>query len=778
MNRDTASEIAGWDSPSGAQKGFDIWSYVQVLRKRKWHALFFLAAVVGLVAFYTLRQTKIYRATATLQIDPQAPRVLGREVEAVADLGTGSYWSNQEFYETQYHILRSHEVAARVAAAHALGSHRTFLGVPEDADVFEPVNDADAAEMLRAMIVVDPVKDSRLVQVSVDHPDPALARLLANAVAHAYVDYNGDVALESTVNARDWLFKQADVWAKTLGDAEQRVVDFMKANNLLSVSLEDQRNQLANEMDSVAQRLAETRFHRYQLEAKRAQIQEQAARSGVTGVSIAEVLDSAVIQTMKAKLFEKNLERLALDAQGYLENHPRWTQITEEVTEIRRGMRGEIGTILQAIETDYGATVAYEAELQARMDALQAQALDLGGKELRHTQLRREKENAEKIYSLIQQRSEEANLSTELSQVNNVRVLDDALDPGDPIRPRVKLNLALAIIVGLLGGIGLAFLLEALDTSVKTQEDIEKGLGLAFLGIMPTFGSASGVRGGSGRGRRRRRRRDEESRPDLYCHDNPKSSAAECARSIRTNILFMSPDKPPRRVLVTSPGPREGKTTVAVTLAVTMAQSGSHVLLVDTDMRRPRIHRAFGVDADDGLSTAVLGTRKVEDLIRPTRVPGLDILPCGPTPPNPAELIHTNRFRELVEQIDRLYDRIVFDSPPVIAVTDPVVLSRHVDGVVLVIKSLVTNRKAAKHSVKQLRDVGANLLGAVLNDIDIENREYGYYHYYYYRKYGYYYGEREEGTAQVGKTPRTDEAETSGSDGPSNGSRVDDRPGG
>jgi succinoglycan biosynthesis transport protein ExoP len=754
--RSQQDQIADAVSPTGeSQKAFDIWAYLQVLRKRKWHALFFLIAVVGLVTFYTLRQPKVYRATATVQIDPQAPRVLGEKVEAVTEMGTGSYWSNQEYYETQYHIVRSYEVASRVVALHSLGSNRAFLGVPEDAEVFAPLTDEVATETLRGMIVVDPVKDSRLVQISVDHTDPKLARLLSNALADAYVEYNRDVALESTVNARDWLLKQAEAWAKTLREAEQRVVDFRKINNLLSVSLEDQRNQLANEMDWVAQRLSETRSSRLQLEAKKAQIDEQIAKRGITSVSIGEVLSSAVIQTMKTRLFEKNLERESL-AQVADENWPEMKQREAELETIRSGIRQEIQTIIRSIEADLNETTQYEQQLSARIDELQQQAIALGGKELTHTQLVREKDNAEKIYSLIQQRSEETNLSTELSQINNVRVLDAALEPVVPVRPRVKLNLALAIVIGLLGGIGLAFLLEALDTSVKTQEDVEKGMGVAFLGIIPTF-----TPGGVSRSRRRRRKHRKAggpetrvgSHPDLFCHDNPKSSAAECCRSIRTNILFMSPDRPPRKLLVTSASPQEGKTTVAISLAITMAQSGSKVVIVDSDMRRPRVHTAFGMENDEGLSNAILGTRKVEELVRPTQVPGLDVLPCGPIPPNPAELIHTERFRDVVAQLERLYDRVVFDSPPVIAVTDPVVLSRYVDGVVMVVKSLVTNRRAAKFAVKQMRDVGANLLGAVLNDLDLENREYGYYHYYYYRKYGYYYGNKED----EGKKPVSEE---------------------
>jgi capsular exopolysaccharide synthesis family protein len=762
-NGEDTNQKAGADGTE-PQKAFDILQYLQVLRKRKWHALFFLVATVGLVTFYTLRQPNVYRATATLQIDPQPPRVLGREVEAVAEMGTGSYWSNQEYYETQYHILRSFEVASRVATALGLGANRVFLGIPETLEEFEPIPDDRAARMLQGMIVISPVKDSRLVQVSVDHTDPPLAQLLANSVADAYVAFNRDTALESTVNARDWLLRQAEAWGKTLRDAEERLVAFRLENNLLSLSLEDQRNQLANEMDWMAQRYAETRSRRLQLEAKRAQIQEQTEKHGITGVAIAEILESPVLQTMKSRLFEKSLDRKNL-AEIVDVNWPQLRQMDAELRTIRGGIRQEVETILRAIESDFNETRALEEQMSLRMAELQAEALGLGAKEMRYNQLAREKQNAESIYELIQQRSQEANLSTELSQVNNVRTLDAALEPSVPVRPRVKLNLALAIVIGLLGGIGLAFLLEAVDTSVKTQEDVEKGLGLTFLGIIPSMSSTGHVR------RRRRSKGPREvleTHPDLFCHDNPKSSAAECCRSIRTNILFMSPDKPPRRLLVTSASPQEGKTTVAISLAITMAQSGSRVLIVDTDMRRPRVHRAFGLRNDEGISTAILGARPVLELIQPSRVPGLDVLPCGPIPPNPAELVHTDRFREIVAELSAKYDRVVFDSPPVIAVTDPVVLTRHVDGAVLVIKSLVTNRRSARYAARQLQDVGGNILGAVLNDVDLENRRYGYYYYYTYRKYGSYYGAPEGEDGETG-------GETAGMDG-SNESSAEERP--
>ena len=227
---------------------------------------------------------------------------------------------------------------------------------------------------------------------------------------------------------------------------------------------------------------------------------------------------------------------------------------------------------------------------------------------------------------------------------------------------------------------------------------------------------------------------------DHYLVSHPKSSVAECCRTVRTNLLFMSPENPARRLLITSASPQEGKSTVVINLGITMAQSGSKVLLLDTDMRRPRLHKAFGIQRGTGLTTAILGEAEIQEVIRSSDVPGLDIAPCGPIPPNPTELFHTERFSSIIKELSQTYDRVLFDSPPVAMVADPLILSSMIDGVVLVIKGASTSRDMIRRALKQLKDVNARILGAVINDLDLESREYGYY---YYRQYGYYYGEKE-----------------------------------
>jgi capsular exopolysaccharide synthesis family protein len=286
-------------------------------------------------------------------------------------------------------------------------------------------------------------------------------------------------------------------------------------------------------------------------------------------------------------------------------------------------------------------------------------------------------------------------------------------------------------VLGLGLGVGLAFLLEMLDTTVTTREQVDERLGIPFLGIIPTI------------------ERDETDTPERSVHADPHSAAAECLRSIRTNVLFMSPDRPLRTILVTSCSPGEGKTTTATALAETMADGGSRVLLIDADMRRPRIHKVFGIQQEMGLSSLILGEGGLETVVRPTSVQNLSVLVCGPVPPNPAELLHTPAFAGILAAAAERFDRVIIDSPPAGVVADAVVISTQVDGTLFVLKAGHTSQDAAVRAVRGIANVNGRLLGAVLNDLDLEDRRYGEYYQYYRRGY---YGSREPAPPMTGTT--------------------------
>jgi capsular exopolysaccharide synthesis family protein len=269
-------------------------------------------------------------------------------------------------------------------------------------------------------------------------------------------------------------------------------------------------------------------------------------------------------------------------------------------------------------------------------------------------------------------------------------------------------------------------------------EDAEQ-LGLTILGVMPKIDDNSPASTGTVYGRRRKRTNNEAiANRDLIVHTHPKSSVAECCRTIRTNLTFMSAETPRRAIVITSASPREGKTTVTMSLAISLAQSGKRVLIVDTDLRKPRIHRALGKPSGRGVTSILVGEHTIEECLQDTDIPGLSMLASGPIPPNPSELLHTSQFQQLVNDLTRRFDQVIFDSPPLTAVTDAAIIAPQVDGAILVIHGQKTTRDALRSALRQLRDVNSHVTGGVLNDVDLSARQYGYGAYYYYHSEGYY----------------------------------------
>ncbi|ETR72909.1 MAG: lipopolysaccharide biosynthesis [Candidatus Magnetoglobus multicellularis str. Araruama] len=348
--------------------------------------------------------------------------------------------------------------------------------------------------------------------------------------------------------------------------------------------------------------------------------------------------------------------------------------------------------------------------------------MELNQKSIQYGVLQREAESARHMYELLIKRFKETSL-TEDMKTGNVRVVDPAEVPKSPIRPRKRLNIFLGIVFGLFVGIAVAFAFEFLDNTLKSPEDIRNFLNIPYLGPVPTFDLE----------------RDNTDNPELITQYSPKSTASESYRGIRTSLLFSSADKVPQIILVTSAGPSEGKTLTSTNLAITMAQAGSRVVIVDCDMRKPKVHKMFGFSRDKGMSSVLVSSELesvLQDVVIHSDIPNLDVIPCGPIPPNPSEIIGSQKMSRIMQELQKQYDRIIVDSPPITAVTDSTVLAKFVDGVMLVVHAGVTPRQVVKTGLDQLQGVEANVLGAVLNDVDTGKESYYYYQYYY-----YYYGE-------------------------------------
>lgn len=715
------------EAPGSDEEAIDFRRYLHAIRERIWLVLaIVIAALVG-GGLYTLQQPKLFRATASLVIDTSTPKVL-TGVTDVVEMGTGGWWANEAFYQTEYETIKSRAVAQRAAEKLGLPTVNEKTGEP-----IEPV------DQVLGRYQVEPDKKSQVVRLSVVDVDPGFAAELTNAVAESYRELNLERRVDATRDASTWLSVQHQDLKRKLESSEDNLYAFMQANNVLNASLESQLQEVHQRLSAFNSKLAEVQAERIRGELNAQALVEVRSNPALLD-SLPEVRDAPVISALKTKLIELRTSRMELAAR-YQDAHPKMKAVDEQVALIERNLEKEVDSVLLALERKQASLATTITGLKKAIDEERGREATLNKLSLDYGRLKREVETNSRLYELVTGRMKEADLTGAL-KLNNVRILDAAQVPEFPFKPNLRNNMVLALLLGLMLGVGLAIGLDALDNTVKSQADVEALLNAPFLGLLPVIDTATqrGVQ-------RNNRNKDTTTVPaamrerDLFVLHNPKSQSAECARFIRTNLMFMSPDRPLKTMVLTSPSPQEGKTTTAVSLAVTMAQAGSRVLIVDTDMRRPRLHRVFGISNEAGLSSAIVGEAKLDDVIRGTDAPGLDVLPCGPLPPNPAELLHTERFTEVLEELKRRYDRIIFDAPPVGAVTDPVILGTQLDGALLIVKCQKTTRDMARLGMRSLQDANVNVLGVVLNDVDFTSRRYGSYYYQYYRKYGGYYGE-------------------------------------
>ncbi|HMI89349.1 MAG TPA: polysaccharide biosynthesis tyrosine autokinase [Polyangiaceae bacterium] len=742
MNPSSTPQVTSRSAESVASEaGLTLLAAWRVIRKYWMTSLAVTLIVVVTTTFYTLGQTKIYEAAGTLQFDPSPPRPLGKQVDSIFDSGGGTFWATREYYETQYKILQSMRLALSVVQQLNLHRDATFIRNLPPAHPSPPasVSPEDAAEILRSRLSVAAVKESRLAMVRYTDADPERARRILNAILDRYLAQNVEDALSSANAAVDWLHGQLDNLKGELERSEMALHEYKLHKNILSVAFDDQSNMLRDQMKQVSGVLTEVRTKREEASARRDELMQISSDNPST-LPATELLHNVLLQTLRQQYEEALRDREALIAGGKGKEHPDVASIQSRIDTSRTALLNEIRNIQRGVEADLSTVSRQESGLANLLERAKSQALDLNLLEIEYNRLARSKTQTEKLYSLVLERTKESEL-TQMMRVNNIHVLDMPLLPRSPIRPRVPVNVAIGTLSGLALGIAAALGRGLLDRTVKTPDDLERGLGLPFLGLVPKIGP-DGSRGSYyGRGQRRKRQKEVVNR-ELIVHEQPSSGIAEASRAIRTNLLFMAPDNPHKVLLLTSAGPGEGKTTVACCIAIAMAQAGQRVILVDCDLRRPRIHRIFGRTSDVGVTTELLNDSAkllrddLTDQLK-TEIPNLSVLPAGPIPPNPAELLHSDRFKTFLSRLSERYDRVIIDSPPIVAVTDAAILSTLVDSTVLVIKAFSTTKEVCRQGIRLLADVGAKTAGTILNFVDLDRHEYKYYHYYY-RRYGYY----------------------------------------
>jgi capsular exopolysaccharide synthesis family protein len=720
-------------------------------------------AVMLAVTFYTMGQTKIYRSSATIQVDPSAPKPLGKDVQTVVDMGAGDYFANREYLETQYKIIQSKRIAK--AVVERLGLHRdvSFLQnvPPRPGLTGPPVSEDSAAEVLRSRLLVEPVKDSRLANVRYEDASPERAQQILAAVIDTYISQNLDDTLASVNSAVEWLRAQLDKLKVDLESSEMALHDFKEQKNILALEVDEQTNILKDQLHQLNAALTQALAKRQDLAAKYDELLKS-SDDDPRSLTAPEFLNNALLSSLRTHYEDAVRERDAELGRNKGANHVDVRSAEARVKATRAAVLAEVRNIRGAAQRELAAAEKQETGLQALLSEAQRRAVEVNLLEIQYNGLQRDRKNNEKLYSLVLERTKETDLER-LLRVNNLRVVDSPDLPLAAVRPRLSMMVLTAILAGIASALGVALGLSALDRTLKTPEDIEAELGLSCLGILPLLDDRSTKSHGYTSRRQRKRPEHHDISPELVVHQAPTSSVAEAARAVRTNLMFMSPDNPIRALLVSSANPSEGKTTVACCIAVSVAQAGHRTLLVDCDLRRPRIHRVFGMSGEEGLTTALLDETALDRAILPSEVPNLSILPAGPLPPNPADLMHSERFRAIIDELRARFDRVILDSSPIAPVTDATILSAYVDATMLVVRAFVTKKDVARHALRSMLDIGSKVAGAVVNAVDFARHEYRYTSYYGRYGYGTPYGESKSEQAHGGGS--SERADASHGDG-------------
>lgn len=706
-------------------------NYIGLFSKQKWIIFGVTLVFFAVVAAWTFTRIKIYQATATVLVESRAPQVLGRRVGEVVDLSTGHFWEHREYKETQVKVIESYRLRKLVTERLNLMSKEEFWN-PGKAPT-QDIQEAAIAK-LSTILKASPIRKSNIIEISVKHANAKLAADIANAVVDVYLEQNLSYKSSSTTGAVKWLADKLDKLKIQLEQAELALHEFKKKNNVIS-ALENKQNILWSRILKLSDALTDTRIKRLNFSAKRNQLKKALRNGDPLATPARAINDDLTVQSLKANLQTVRAKYAGL-LQRYGEKHPLVLDQKAKEEIVEKHLAKQIASIAKGIDADYYAVVENEKKLEVELQAAKDRALKLNKREVEYRQLKRDQEKTEKLYTSLLSRMKESELSSQL-KFNNLRLLDSARPPDYPISPRVNILLAIGLLIGLLLGFGVAVVFDMLDNSVKSKVDVAEIDGLVYLGMLPKV--------------RNREAKTQSFSADLTVHTDPKSPIAESCRSIRTSLLFAATGRSLRKLVVTSPGPREGKTTTAISVAIAMSQGGSRVLLVDTDMRRPRLHKTFGVPNSEGITSVLLGETELDKVIKTTEIPNLFLLPCGPTPPNPAEICQSAKFKDLIDQLADKFDHVLLDSPPVGIVTDAVILSTLTDGALLVARSSMTSRTGLKEVYRQIADVGSTVLGCVIDDVDLERRSYGYYgsrrygRYGYTYKYGYsYYGSDDE----------------------------------
>jgi polysaccharide biosynthesis transport protein len=755
----------------------DVLAYWHTVRKHLRLIVVIVLAVAMVTALRVFMMTPIYSAGATLLLKPGTPAILSQNGVPLDSQADSDYYDN--FSHTQLEILKSRTLAAMVIKDDGLDRDPVFTGAalvpPVQPSLFDRVRKKlsdqirqtfpGAGQMRRKLPVpragsspmgvnaglidiylgeldVKPVSDTSLVQITFNTPDPQLSARLANAHAHAYIREGIELRTQANEEAEKFLKQKLIELKEQLEKSEVALNAYRREKGIVpgEMTLDGKETMVLDRVSELSQDLTKAQVDRIGLEAQVQQFDKHNYEA------VPAVMGNSAIMGLQSQLTAVDAEYASM-AKQFKPEYPPLAQLEAKRQELMSGIRIETRKVLDATQAAYATARAKEAKLQDEMVKQRAQALNLNDAAVEYAILQREVDTNRELYNSVLQRMKDIGLAAE-AHSSNVLIVDQAEVPRVPSAPHKLPDVLRNAMLALAGGVGLAFLLEYLNNTLKTPDDVERYLKVPNLAVIPAF-ARTGERPYAPLKFR------EPDLPmklgygkELIGAHGPNSLIGESFRTLRTALMLSRAGSPPKTILFTSATNSEGKTVTAANTAVMFAHTGVKVILIDADLRRPRCHKIFAVDNHQGLTEALTGTREIVQLIRPTGIEGLSLLSSGSFPPNPTELLGSDKMRQTLEELMRTYDMVVIDSPPLMPVSDGLLLSTMVDGVVLVVNSENTARQQSRAALARLDFARAKIFGVVLNKVNIQSPDYRFYQHYYYSHYSRYDPEtaaREEG---------------------------------
>ena len=716
-------------SLASAQDYVSLATYWHTLLKRRWTVATIAIIVTTIVAIVSFKMQPIFKATARVQVESQTPLI--QSIEELFQKDT----ADDTFVQTQIQILKSENLAWRTIEQLQLAG---ILIKPKNMAKIPPEKrQVRLIDAFKNKLTVELTPKTRMLAVSFEDPDPQLAAQVSTSLVTNYIDYSFREKYDATRQASAWMEQQLDELKAKVESSQQALVGYEREHQIVNTG--DNKGSMQEQMLSdMGRDLTAAKSDRLQKESLYQEV-----------VANRDQLATLVHDDLLQKLEERSADlqdQYNEAVSQYGPQFPKAIRLKGEIDGIRSQIATEQTRVLARIRKDYTATVTRE-KLAAGAVAAQKEVVGAQNQLLiQHNILQHEFEGNQQLYQSLMQRLKNATVSAGL-QSTNIHLVDAALAPGEPVRPKKALNIALGFLAGVVLGVMFAFAQEGLDHSIKTAEEVESLLMTPVLAVVPLQRGTESAKWAIAGRKWALRRHGEESRQTanqsvaLCISKNPQSVLAEAYRALRTSVLLSLAVNPPKLILVTSAQAGEGKTATALNLAQSLAQRKGQVVIVDGDLRKGGIAKVLGLENDKGISTILTGGDKLDDALQVYAAqPNLAVLSSGPVPPNPAELIASDGMAVLCRELVKRFEHVIIDSPPVLAVTDATIMAGLVDGVVLVAESGRTHRAGLMRTRAVLENAGARILGVVLNKLDLRREGYyGYgYGYYYYSHYGKY----------------------------------------